>query len=243
MIETGLYQFLTSNSFISALLGGQTSVYFSVLPKQPVLPAIRLFRVASPNAAETLDASSAGNLTIAGRFQIDSLGQDGVSASIRQTTPVNPSGYLSAALLSQAIRAQLLANTAGDNTLPDGTLLQDIRIRDEFDADFEQGGTGYIFRRVLDVEIIYEEGNYPYSPGTSGGAVSTWMRYSNFASPPTLAQVGSSATWTLSVPFTANAMVFRNGELLGPGVDYTTSGSSITFVVPSASSDNLIVMQ
>jgi hypothetical protein len=148
MIESGLYQFLTTNALITALLGGKASVYFSVLPKQPALPAIRFFRVASPNAAETLDLPGYGNQTIAGRFQFDALASDS------NANPMNNSGYLSAALLSQAVRTQLLAQAT--DTLPDGTLLQDVRIHDEFDQDFEQGGTGYIFRRTLDVSLIYE---------------------------------------------------------------------------------------
>lgn len=228
MIESGLYQFLTTSSAVLALLGGPTSVYFSVLPKQPVLPAIRLFRVASPNAAETLDLPTTGLQSIAGRFQFDSIAQDSAR------NPANPSGYLSAAMLSEAVRAQLLAEAT--LVLPDGTLVQDVRIHDEFDQDFEVGGAGYIYRRALDVSIVYQEGNYPYSGG--GGALT---RYSNMAG--TLTITGNPAVWTLSVPFTANAMVFRNGELLSPTVDYTTAGSSITFVVTPAASDNLVVMQ
>ena len=157
MIESGLYRFLTTNSAIAALLGGPVSVYFSVLPKQPALPAIRLFRVASPNAAETLDIPTAGSQTIAGRFQFDSFASDA------STNPANPSGYLSAAMLSQAIRLQLLAEAT--LTLPDGTLLQDVRIHDEFDADYEAGGTSYVFRRVLDISLVYEQGAYAaYTP-------------------------------------------------------------------------------
>lgn len=153
MIEIGLYQFLTTNAAVTALLGGgKKSVYFSVLPKQPALPAIRFFRVASPNAAETLDLPAAGNQIIAGRFQFDSLASDS------SANPINNSGYLSAALLSQAIRIELLAQATDE--LPDGTELLDVRIHDEFDQEFEQGGTGYVFRRTLDISIVYNEGGY-----------------------------------------------------------------------------------
>jgi hypothetical protein len=155
MIESGLYQFLTTNSVISALLGGPISVYFSVLPKKPVLPAIRLFRVASLNAAETLDAPTVDNQMIFGRFQFDSFASDAAA------NPANPSGYLSAAMLSRAVRVELQALASG--TLPDGSVLNDVRVRDEFDADYEAGGTSYIFRRVLDIAIDYTEGAYPYS--------------------------------------------------------------------------------
>ena len=60
-----------------------------------------------------------------------------------------------------------------------------------------------------------------------------------------LTATGNPAVWTLSVAFAANALVFRNGGLLSPGAgaDYTTSGTSITFAVAPASSDNLVVMQ
>ena len=76
--------------------------------------------------------------------------------------------------------------------------------------------------------------------GPAGGALA---RYSNSATPATLVQVGSSAVWTLSVPFTASAMVFRNGLLLSPGGDYTTNGNQITFFIAPSASDNLIVME
>ena len=80
----------------------------------------------------------------------------------------------------------------------------------------------------------------PVGPkGPAGGLTC----YGNFLSPPTLTQVGSSAVWTLAVAFTPSAMVFRNGLLLAPTQDYTTSGNSITFVVAPSPSDNLTVME
>jgi len=83
-------------------------------------------------------------------------------------------------------------------------------------------------------------------PGPVGprGPAGSLNRYTNFLSPATLVQAGSSAVWTLtSAGFSGSEMVFRNGALLSPSVDYSTSGNSITFVDPPLSSDNLVVMQ
>lgn len=73
------------------------------------------------------------------------------------------------------------------------------------------------------------------SPSGSSGASSLTRFF--------LTPTGDPATYTLAIPFTANAMVFRNGVLLFPTSDYTTTGSSITFVTTPSAGDNLIVME
>lgn len=274
MIESGLYKFLTQTSAITALLGSQASVYFSVLPKQPTVPAVRFFRATSKNADETLDLPTSDAQTITARFQFDTFGGDNNSPN----PAVNKSGYLAAAALSEAIRGQLLAQAT--EYLPDGTLLQDVRILDEFDSDYEEGGTGYLYKRVLDVLLVFvSTGSAPPAPAfyegdgppttlhnngdlyydlstgnlyeqvagdwtlvsTISGGGGSLTRYSNLAG--TLTVTGDPTVWTLSVPFTASAMVFRNGELLSPIADYSTSGSQITFVIAPSSGDNLVVME
>lgn len=92
------------------------------------------------------------------------------------------------------------------------------------------------------IPIARSGANYSLT-GAQIAALAALTRYSNFASPVTLVQVGSSAVWTLSATFTISAMVFWNGQLLSPVIDYTTSGSSITFLNPPVSTDALVVMQ
>ena len=151
MIESGLYELVTGNAAINKFLAGPTACYFSFMAKQTPVPAVVIHRIASSPVSVTLDAPTADfNEMMQGRFQLDSFGQDNNSNKLP-----SPSGYLCAAALSRAIRCQLKAmvNTA----LPDGTLLNNCIINDEFDADFEIGGTGYIYRRVLDLTLWFQE--------------------------------------------------------------------------------------
>ena len=161
MIESGISNWALANATIRVQLGqsaidlaAKTYSAFdcSSLQKQPTLPGIVLDRLKSPDADDTLDARSAAPGTmIEGRFQFGSCAQDSA------TNPQNASGYLSAALLSQAIRRQLMAMATGGSEFPDGTLVKDVWVIDEFDAHFELGAQGYIFRRVLQVGILFQE--------------------------------------------------------------------------------------
>jgi hypothetical protein len=73
------------------------------------------------------------------------------------TNPANPSGYLSAARLSKELRLQIMGLCTGNAALPDGTLIKDLRIDDEYDAHFEVGGEGYVYRRMLLFTIWFED--------------------------------------------------------------------------------------
>ena len=151
-----------ANPAITALLGNKDAqrkapfdaFYFSFLPKEPgfVLPAIILDRLHSPDAAETLDKGSAlpGGM-IEGVFQFGSVAED------NPKNPAVPSGYLSAVLLSQAIRRQLMQLATGDSVLPGGVIINDVHILDEYDAHYELGGQGYLIRRVLQARIFFKE--------------------------------------------------------------------------------------
>jgi hypothetical protein len=163
MIESGISNWVIANPNIQKFLG-QTpqekqlkvfnSVYFSFIEKLNTTPGIVIDRLRSPNADDTLDRrTNAPGGTIEGRFQFGSVAQNSVN------NPVNPSGYLSAALLSQALRRELMNLADGNAQFPDGTIVKDICIDDEFDAHYEVGGIGYLFRRVLLVTILFQETN------------------------------------------------------------------------------------
>jgi len=159
VIESGLYKWAIANVALQPLLGQSaqekisglySAFYYSFLPKDPTLPAIVLDRLKAEEADDTLDARSAAPGTlIEARFQF------GCFANDSPENPANPSGYLSAAVLSQALRLQIMALANGRAELPDGTVIQDVRIDDEFDAHFELGGQSYLYRRMLMVTMIY----------------------------------------------------------------------------------------
>jgi hypothetical protein len=158
LIETGLFQFATTNAAIVALSAPgpnpQTpagAFWFSKLPKTPLLPAAVLHRVSSVNADETLDLPGTQFQQIWGRFQLESMAQDDPSAK----GAVSASGYLAAAALSRAYRLQLMGLV--NSLLPDGTKITDCRIQDEFDSNFEEGALGYVYRRILDFKLEYLE--------------------------------------------------------------------------------------
>jgi hypothetical protein len=163
VIESGLSNFALSNAAITALLGqsaqekeatppAYSAFYFSFLPKGGTLPAIVLDRLKSEDADDTLDARTAApGVMIEARFQLGSVADDVA------TNPASPSGYLSACLLSQALRRQLMSLATGNGILPDGTLVKDLWIIDEYDAHYELGGQGYLFRRVLQIGMLFQE--------------------------------------------------------------------------------------
>jgi hypothetical protein len=161
MIESGLSNFALTNAAIQPYLGqspqdlaakSYSAFFFSFLPKGATLPGIVLDRLKSPDAVDTLDSRNPlpGTL-IEANFQFGSFANDANS------NPKNFSGYLSAAMLSQQLRRQLTGLATGNATLPDGTLIKDVYGWDEFDAHFDLGGEGYLYRRILQVTIVFQE--------------------------------------------------------------------------------------
>ena len=143
MIESGFLTWALANPVLQALLGQSpqeaalhrySAFDFSFLRERPPLPAIVLDRVKSMEASDALDARTAASTMLEGRFQFGSVAEDSA------TNPANFSGYLSACLLSAALRQQLLGLATGNSTLPDGTAIDDLLIVDEFDAHYEVAG-------------------------------------------------------------------------------------------------------
>lgn len=167
MIESGLSNFALTNAVIMALLGqsaaereatppAYSAFYFSFLPKGGTLPAILLDRLKSEDPADTLDRrTNAPGAMVEARFQFGSVAQD--QEGMLNPNPASPSGYLSTLLLSHALRAELLNLATGNGILPDGTLIKDLWILDEYDAHYELGGQGYLYRRVLQVGMLFQE--------------------------------------------------------------------------------------
>lgn len=159
MIESGFSVWALGNAAIQGLLGQSpkdvaqkvySAFYFSFY-KQGPLPGIILDRVRSKEAADTLDSRTAAPSVLDALFQFGCTAQDDVK------NPQNGSGYLSACLLSAALRKQLLGLATGRIVLPDGTAIDDLWIVDEFDAHFEVGGGAYLYRRALQVGVLFKE--------------------------------------------------------------------------------------
>lgn len=144
-VSEGLYVLLTqATAAVQALLAAPAtdSLYFSLAAKQAPRPYVVLHIVDAPPAAATLDGSSA---LIDGEFQFDSCADDQPTA--RQ--------------LSQAVR-DALKELSG--TLSDGTTIQFYEVSQDFDAGYDLGGDGYIYRSVLRLRAFYTETGTPYVP-------------------------------------------------------------------------------
>jgi len=239
MIEAGLSIWALGNTAIQEQLGQSqldvaqqvySTFYYSFLPKQPTLPAIIFDRVSSREAADTLDVRTPAATMLEGRFQFGCAAQDAAN------NPVNASGYLSARELSRTLREQLLGlDIQGGFSLPDGTTIFDLWIVDEFDAHFEVGGMGYLYRRALQVGMLFQEPDVAYVPSLPGGGV---IRYS-FAP----ATDGTTTLFTATVAISTNALVVCEGLVMTAGVDYTYVGDAVTFSVAPDAGDNLALYQ
>lgn len=140
-VKNGLYALLSTTSSVSSLIAAApnspagTGIYFSLAPKLAQRPYIVIHLVNGPPAAKTLSGSSS---LIKGRFQFDSYADDPTIA--RQ--------------VSQAIRT-LLQDYSGP--LPDQTMITFTAVHADMDDAFEQGGAGYLYRSMLDLEGFYTE--------------------------------------------------------------------------------------
>lgn len=159
MIESGIFDWVLGNLALQPLLGQSSqeksngkysSFYFSFINKDQPMPGVILDRLKSDEADDTLDVrTSAPGMIVEGKFQFGSVAVDSAG------NPANFSGYLSAALLSNALRLQIMGLATGISELPDLTVIKELRIDDEYDAHFEVGGLGYVYRRILAVTIWY----------------------------------------------------------------------------------------
>jgi hypothetical protein len=153
--------------------------------------------------------------------------------------PANASGYLSSAQLSRILREQLLGlDVQGGFTLPDGTVISDLWIIDEFDAHYELGGTAYLYRRALQVGMLFKEPDVAYVPSPSGGGSVTLYLLAPSPDGTTL----NFTTTSTAVMISANAQLFRNGMLQTPS-QWSASGTVISFTTAPNTGDELELFQ
>jgi hypothetical protein len=144
VIESGLRQFLASDGTVSGMVqaaGGNARIYGVMLPKDYKLPAIVFSTVAYRN----IDSMRGPNALEMRRFQFDCYAPD----------------FDTSRALSRAVRNVLCPPDADGNptslkaTLPDGSGIDATQIIMDMDKPYEEGGGGYIFCALLDVEISF----------------------------------------------------------------------------------------
>jgi hypothetical protein len=113
------------------------AIYINVAMKQSQRPYLVLNVVSAPPAEASLDGISA---LIDGEIQFDSYAD----------TPQ------AAQQLSNAVRDYLM-KTFNAGALPDKTTIQFVDVTMDHDEPYEQGGAGYIYRRLLRLQALYTE--------------------------------------------------------------------------------------
>jgi hypothetical protein len=240
--------------------------FFGAASKQPPARFIVINVLDAPPAATTLSQTTA---LIDGEFQFDSYAEsqlvarqisetirgllidlvgatlpNGVTITFTENTVDRDLGYEIGAesyVFRSLLRLRAFYTETGGTLPPGPNLYQGYAapsaLHNNDDLYYNLTNGNLYEQQSSSWELV---GNIPVGGG-GGGSVT---RYDN-GDVGGLSATGNAAVWTLVVAFTANAMVFRNGELLSPGAgeDYTTSGTSITFAIAPAAGDNLVVMQ
>jgi hypothetical protein len=144
MLLPGLNSQLATVTAVTSLLGApppqaKANIFISVAIKQVNRPFLVMNLVSGPPAEATLDGISA---LIDGEIQFDSYAD----------TPQQ------AQQLSRATRDYLM-KTFNAGALPDGTTIQFVDVTMDHDEPYEQGGIGYLYRRLLRLKALYTEGS------------------------------------------------------------------------------------
>jgi len=132
MLETGIYQRLRDDTGVSGFVSGR--IFYSRMPKDATLPAVVFNVVVTTDMGYTFQGASGLRTK---RIQFDSYAKD----------------YLSTVKVSDSIRA-ILQSFSG--TI-DGTVVQGCVVVSEMDFPYEPGTSGFIQRRMMEVDIIYQD--------------------------------------------------------------------------------------
>jgi len=138
-IEAGMYQYMKQDPGVSSYVGGR--IFGSKLPKdKTAMPAIVWTVVLTQELGSHAHGSSGLRSK---RFQIDSYA----------------SKYMDSVKTSDAVRA-LFQNFSG--TLPDGSSVNGCIIIRDMDFPYEPGTSGYVYRHLLEIDVIYSEYVTPF---------------------------------------------------------------------------------
>jgi hypothetical protein len=133
-IEQGLYMQISGNTDIAALVSG---VYWVLAPKGAILPYIILSRVAT---GDIYDMDGVTGLRD-GLFQVDCFS----------------TSYYGSRNIAYAVR-QALQNYVGNLPDANSTAVMATFTEKDWDANFEEGGKGFVYRGLLQFRFWYYEG-------------------------------------------------------------------------------------
>lgn len=137
MVENGIYQLLRDDSGLQDVIDKR--IYGGRLPKDAAYPAV-VFQV--PFAGDPAYSFQGANRFRVKRFQFDSYAEK----------------YTDAVKASDAVR-EVLKSFSGTLSDQDSTLVNGCIVVGEMDFPYEPGGgsTGFVHRRMLEVEVQYTE--------------------------------------------------------------------------------------
>lgn len=137
MLEKGLYQLVTQDSGVSALVG--TSVFFILAPKGTPLPFIVISRVTTSDCYDMDGATGFRE----GLFQFDCYASD----------------FYTSRAISLAVR-QLFENYRGILPGTDPVSVSAVITDKDWDMPYEEGGKGFVYRALLEFRIrFYDTGS------------------------------------------------------------------------------------
>jgi len=134
MIEQGLFQILTNESTITALVGAK--VYWILAPKGATLPYVIASRVATEDT-HTVDGAIGLR---GGLFQVDCYATD----------------YYTSVAIANAVR-KFLGAYRGNLPDTDSTAVQGVLIEKNWDMPYEEGAKGFVYRQLLEFRVWYAE--------------------------------------------------------------------------------------
>jgi hypothetical protein len=147
VIEQGLFQLLTTNSSITAVIpndiSGTPQVYWDLAPKGAKTPYIVLERIAT---ADTYAMSGTTGLR-AGLFAVHCYTDSSAGVG---------SGYYFSRKISSSVRG-VLASYQGNLPDTDSTSVQAVFIEKDQDMQYEEGSKGFVFHAYLEFRIWYRE--------------------------------------------------------------------------------------
>jgi hypothetical protein len=146
MVEKGLYELLTNDAGVSALVG--SSVYFILAPKGTTLPFIVISRVATNDSYDMVGATGFRG----GLFQFDCYATD----------------FYSSRAISLAVR-RLLESYQGNLPDADATPVSAVLTEKDWDMPYEEGGKGFVYRALLEFRIFFYDTTLPVNTPASGG--------------------------------------------------------------------------
>jgi len=139
-IESGIYQELIADPGVTSWIAGR--IFGGRLPKGCTLPAVVWTVAVGQDMGYSTQGASG---LIKKSFQFDSYANK----------------YMDAVKTSDSIRS-LLQSYSG--ILPDGSSVNGVIITRDMDIAWEPGAGGYVYRRLLEMDVMFSEYVLPFVP-------------------------------------------------------------------------------